>query len=421
MLGIFKVLIKQNKFQIKSDGRSMLPLLHSNDVLLYERVSFFGVKVNDIILISKNKRYFTHRVIYKSVKYLITKGDNNLVSDGRIYPNQIIAKVYQVKRGEVIFSPEDLYLLQSTLYIREIIKVKKTFEKEKIDFVFLKGLPLHLYYEKSHPRRIYADCDILIDKQDVKKAKKVLQSMGYRETDNSFSKTLEKFRNKETEISFMKLINGFPVIFDVHLEVNMGIVHLGTLNELYPQNKIDKLSQKLIEEKRMVKIQGENFPILSPENLIIYLSIHYFQHSLRGVYRLEFINKVIGKEMGRSKTVFTETAKTINDYRLNNFIYPVFILLKKYYYAHFPNSFLKMIQPADVLTRRRVNQIIKINIFDEESRFTRGITRFKNLFSFSPNPRYVKIRIFLNPRVIYSVFWVIGQKLKKLFSFSKTP
>jgi len=67
-----------------------------------------------------------------------------LESDGKIHPQQIIRKVYQVKRDGRIFDPESLYLLQSTLYFQEIVKIKKAFEREGIGFVFLKGLPLHI-------------------------------------------------------------------------------------------------------------------------------------------------------------------------------------------------------------------------------------------------------------------------------------
>ncbi len=105
-------------------------------------------------MVKKNTHLFTHRVIYKTVNYLVTKGDNSFESDGKILPRHIIAKVYKIKRNTQTFNPESLYLLQSTLYLQEINQIKKLFEREKIDFVFLKGLPLHLYYEKTHPRRM---------------------------------------------------------------------------------------------------------------------------------------------------------------------------------------------------------------------------------------------------------------------------
>jgi len=151
MENIIACLKKQKQFSLKSQGSSMLPLLQANDVIYYRQTTFSRCKTNDLIMAKKNGQLFTHRVIYKTKKYLITKGDNNLQSDGKIYPRQIIAKVYQIKRNGKIFHPENLYLFQSTLYFQEIVKIKRAFEKEKIDFVFLKGLPLHLYFKGKHP------------------------------------------------------------------------------------------------------------------------------------------------------------------------------------------------------------------------------------------------------------------------------
>ena len=151
----------------------MEPIFHENDVLYFKKIAFKSIKVNDIVSIKKGKQLISHRVIYKTNKYLVTKGDNNPISDGKIFPKQIIGKVYQVKRKGQIFDPEQLYLLQSTLYFQEIVKIKTKLDKQGINYVFLKGLPLHLYFEKTHPRRIYLDCDVLVDKKDFFKAEKI--------------------------------------------------------------------------------------------------------------------------------------------------------------------------------------------------------------------------------------------------------
>ncbi len=107
MIWALNRLITKRHFALKSDGTSMIPLFQRDDVVYYQTDQFSRYLVNDCIMVKKSGKFFTHRVIYKSKNYLITKGDNNLESDGRIYPRQIIAKVYEVK-------------------------IKKTFEREKI-------------------------------------------------------------------------------------------------------------------------------------------------------------------------------------------------------------------------------------------------------------------------------------------------
>lgn len=153
----------------------MLP----NDILYFKKVPFKTIKTNDLIVIKKRET-FAHKVIYRQEKYLITRGNNNTISDGEIYPDQIIGKIYKIRRGNSIIDIEDTYLIQSTQYFQEIVKTKHVLEKENIDFIFLKGLPIHLFYEKYHPRRIYVVCDVLIDKRDDEKSKKIFERFNYK-------------------------------------------------------------------------------------------------------------------------------------------------------------------------------------------------------------------------------------------------
>lgn len=260
---IIKQLKKRISFSLQADGESMLPLLHPKDLVNYQKISFSKIKINDLILVFKNNLAFTHRVIYKTDKYLITKGDNNLESDGKINPNQIIGKVTSVKRKNKIIDPEILYLIQSSLYLKEIVKIVSAFEKNKINYAFLKGLPVHLYYEKTHPRRLYQDTDVLIDKQDYKTAAKILTKFGYKSADSSLSPTQKKLKDKTVEVSFYKLVNGFPVVFDIHLEVAFMMTQIGHLEALYPQKLIDQLTGEMLKNKKEIKVNDKQFLILN--------------------------------------------------------------------------------------------------------------------------------------------------------------
>lgn len=84
----------QKGFKLKSQGQSMRPLLLPNDILYFKKVAFSRIRTNDLVMINKGKNFFTHRVIYKTNKCSLTKGDNSPKSDGKIYPKQILEKVY---------------------------------------------------------------------------------------------------------------------------------------------------------------------------------------------------------------------------------------------------------------------------------------------------------------------------------------
>lgn len=415
---LVSVLKAQQNYSIKSQGTSMLPILQPDDVLYFKRINYNRIRLNDFILVKKLDKTFTHRVIYKSGKYLITKGDNNLTSDGKIYPRQVLGKVYQVKRNDNIFIPDNLYLIQSSLYFAEIIKIKKALEKEKIEFVFLKGLPLHLYFEGSHPRRIYADCDVLINSKDFNTVNTILTRCGYPKTDTSYSDFHKRLKDKPTEVMFIKKLNGFSVIFDVHFEANFLMNQLGKLDALYPQKLIDKFTEECLADNQQVTINNQQFPILSSSNLIIYLALHFFHHNFRGIYRLEFLDKVLGNyyrsNLSRTTSQFASLSRRINIYKLQNFIYPVFVLLRKLYKTPIPDAFLQSIQPSS-FSLLYLSSIIHhpSSIFYDEPRIKAGLTRFQNLFFLSPNPLWRKILVFTNPQVIYSILWVLTKRLKR--------
>ncbi len=401
-------MFNQKSFFLKAYGNSMKPFFQDGDIVFYKKITYGQIKVSDVISLKRESKFITHRVVYKTDKYLVTKGDNNLESDGKIYPKQIAGRVYQVKRHNKVFNPEDLYLVQSTLYFKEIVKIKKALERKKVDFVYLKGLPLHLYYENKHPRRIYADCDVLVSQKDKKKMEDVLISAGYRQIDDSLTKSQRKLRDRETETNFHKNIANFPVIFDVHFEASTFIMpHLGSLKALYPQRLIDGLTNEYLTEKRTIKVNKVTFSILSPKNLVIFLSLHIFHHNFCGAFRYQFLDTVIRKSKLKYKD-WQLVIEKIRDYRLNDFIYPVFVLLKKYYKTPLPVFLFDQIKPVHFYTYSVSD---KINIFDGEYRTEAGITRFKNLFFLSPNPIWKKLLVFIKPRVFMTIFLLAGKKV----------
>ncbi len=389
----------------------MYPFFIDGDVLEISQLRFEKIDLNDFITFKQRKKLVTHRVIYKTKKYLITKGDHNPYPDGKITPEKIIGKVSLVKRNNKDIKLNNIYFYQSSLYFSEIIKVKSVLSKYKIDFVFLKGLPLHLYFEKNIPKRIYADCDILIRRDDLAKVLKVLKRLGYEKADYTLSKTLKKIQNKEPEISLKKKIHGMGVIFDVHLEAVFLMTKLGNLDALYPQKLIDDFTNQLLESKRLIKINGEVFPILSQTNLIIYLALHLFHHNFRGYFRYEFLKNILQSKKVDYSEIYEETKL----YKFQNFIYPVFFILKKYYIPDLPSKFLNQIKPGKKIMNFLGENILSINIFEDEPRIKSGTERFKNIFFLSPEPITKKILIFTNLQVVYSLFFVLQKKLMSFF------
>lgn len=83
---------KSKNFYIKVEGNSMLPFLCDGDIIYLKETSFLKIKTNDLILVRNNNNFLAHRVIYIKDNNLVTKGDNNPRSDGKIYQEQIIGR-----------------------------------------------------------------------------------------------------------------------------------------------------------------------------------------------------------------------------------------------------------------------------------------------------------------------------------------
>lgn len=419
---IIRELKDRKHFSLFAEGQSMSPILRFGDLVFYKKIPFPKIKLGDLMIVERRSELFTHRVIYRTKDCLITKGDNNIKSDGKIYPKHLIAKVEKVERNSRIFVPQMTNQYQASLYFSEINKIKEAFEKEKIDFVFLKGLLLHFYYEKTYPDRIYHDCDVLVNKRDWQLTEKILDGFNYRKTNTSYSRIHKILKDKQTELVHTKRIHDFPVVFDIHLEAGFLMNQLGRLDALYSQRFIDTLTREFLIEKQLVKIQNQYFPILSPVNLIIYLSLHFFHHNYRGIFRLELIHKILKREY-KSKNIFYEISGKIKQYQLQNFVYPVFLLSEKYYDLKLPKVFLDSIKPDNSRLRYIKENILNVNIFDDEARIQSGIYRFTNLFFLSPHPLFKKVTIVLNLQVIYSLFWAITfltkRSLIRMFKSSK--
>jgi hypothetical protein len=282
--------------------------------------------------------------------------------------------------------------------------------KAKIPFIFLKGLPLHLYFGETHPRRIYADCDILIPKTALSKVDRAFKKCGYKKRNTALFDGLKMHEKNKPEISYYKSIHGFVVEFDVHLELVFMMTQTGRLNELYPSRLIASLSNRFIKEKLTISINGESFPIPSQDNLFVYLLLHAFHHNFSGAHRYDFITTVNKNH----KLNFKQIAKVVNEYRLNNFVYPSLYILGKYYDFQFPKNFLNEIYPSKSVveyTKRHVN--LK-EIVNNRNRISNGELRFINLFYFSPMPLTRKLEIFSNPLIARTIIWILMQKFHKV-------
>lgn len=391
----------------------MAPIFVNNDILYYKKVAFRRIKTNDIIIVKKDRKYVTHRVIYIGDSYLVTKGDNNLHTDGKIYPDDIIGRVYRIKRKNNYFAPQDLYSTQSLFYFNEVNAITRVLRRQNVPFLFLKGLPLYLYYTNNNPQRLYSDCDILVKPSDFPKTKEILEKAGYFHIETTpirFSRG-----GIRPEYAFYKKIHGFPVLFDVHTEPVFLMAKVPTEN-LYPERYIDAMTTEYLNGCRMITLDGQKYPLLSPVHLIVYLALHFFHHNYRGAYRMALLNLVIheelkGKNQKEIAALWDDIIDHITDYRIQNIVYPCFIFLREYYQTAIPENIFQKIKPKGYAAWYIQNKILTIDPFTDQTAIESGIERYKSVLFLTPESLMRKLLTIFDIRVLSLALDVISGKL----------
>lgn len=407
-LSLLISLARKKKFNLKVEGTSMLPILQPGDVLSLEKTGFARIRENDVALVIRGRQPMIHRVIYKTKNYLVTRGDHSMKSDGRIRPKQVYAKVVEIRRDSQKFRLEDYYLIQSSRYFKAIATLCDVFIRENINFVILKGLPLHLFYERTHPKRIYADFDVMINPTQLGKTDRILIRHGYECLETSYSSTHKRLKDKPTSLSYHKHTTDFPVALDLHLEPVFLFNQLGRLDALYPQQLLDQMTKEFLQNKQWVTIQNHRFPILSPAHLFVYLCLHFFHHNFRGIYRLRLIDSVLRKYY-KQRNFSKGVSEVIHKYRVGNFLSPALSIVKLLMQTPIPKQLLSL-QTLDRFAKYRIQKhIIHTPVFDDEGRLQAGMVRFINLFILSPQPMLRRLTIVFDFAVWYSIVWSIGK------------
>lgn len=382
----------------------MWPLLQDGDIVNVKKKKFSNIIENDIICIVTNKKLFTHRVVYRNVNYLITKGDNNATADKRVRERNYMGTVFSFRRNGQIFDVDNIYLLQSSIYFKEVSTILNLFKAHSIEHVVLKGLPIHLYLQKKMPRRIYADCDLLINRNDFRKAEKVIIKCGFQKSSGP-----ERSVSERVEISYYKQINGVMVVLDLHRELSFLATNVGRVGILYSDKKTIELVRKFLSEKKEIIIENEKFYILSPENLLIYLLLHLFNHNYVGPYRYELINSLLKKKIN-----YSEVGALAKRFLVVNFMCPAILLLDKYYPSSGSKNLLKTIEIKNKY-HNAINRIVKqTNVFDESEEVGVG-KHFKLIYELSMQREFLKPFIFVNISVSCAILRALSRRVARFF------
>ena len=175
-------------------------------------------------------------------------------------------------------------LIANELNNNEAIKIIKDLTKNKIDYIYIKGLSMRYRCYDEEYINSSVDIDFFIKKPDYSKVKNILLTRGYEiPIDYYVNKIavkvpLEEFEKQEYEICFIKKQNALRFIVDLQWDF-IGRDKALVFHRIYrlePFYRFDIADEIEVEEYK-IKV----FP---PEAEFVNMSFHYaFHHGFKGV------------------------------------------------------------------------------------------------------------------------------------------
>jgi hypothetical protein len=103
-----EVLRKSGRLRLAAMGQSMLPTLWPGDLLNVCAVQFDEVAAGDVVLFTREDRFFIHRVLGNrdsaggsTGPSLVTRGDSMRTADAPVLPEELLGRVVSVSRNHV--------------------------------------------------------------------------------------------------------------------------------------------------------------------------------------------------------------------------------------------------------------------------------------------------------------------------------
>jgi hypothetical protein len=112
-----EVLRTSGLLRLKVTGWSMLPTVRPGDTLIVERAGRSALVQGDIVLVSRNRRLFAHRLVSKDVETagFLTRGDAMTAADPPVGDNQVLGRISFILRNGRCIEPSRTLSLQDRM------------------------------------------------------------------------------------------------------------------------------------------------------------------------------------------------------------------------------------------------------------------------------------------------------------------
>lgn len=100
-----EVLRSFGTLRLQVTGWSMLPAIWPGDILYFERAEPSELSKGEIVLFSRDRRLFAHRVLKTGAKAIVTRGDAMRHTDPAVAHDELLGKVAAIARDGKRFQP----------------------------------------------------------------------------------------------------------------------------------------------------------------------------------------------------------------------------------------------------------------------------------------------------------------------------
>jgi hypothetical protein len=227
---------------------------------------------NNKILSEINWDTFLHLVLKHRLVSHVLKHSDKLTNK---IPQEIVVKLKEIKLNQSKISLE---------YTSFLIKIANQFKSNNIKFISFKGplLSYELYNDVGF--RNFNDLDILVNKDDVEEAKKIIENLEFK-----CIYPMIKLSNRQRKVNY-SLSHHYHF---KHKQKNIDIeLHWSISN---PKSFFGVATKDIITNSQVVKISGIDIPYLSTIENLVYQAAHGSIHQWYRLFWLKDFSELLKK------------------------------------------------------------------------------------------------------------------------------
>jgi hypothetical protein len=228
------------------------------------------------------------------------------------------------------------------LALSELDGILAQFKAGNVPVLLLKGAALLNLLHRESLSRPMCDIDLLVHKQDLRKASSLMSGLGYSPINHNWG----------SHVTYGKADNA-------HVPVE---IHWNLFNRKHPLQRyaLGIKTGDMWDNPEPVKIGAETGYTLAPENQIIYLSCHMLKESFSDSKWMEDMNRIVRFYAHRIN--WEDLVAKVQKYRVAIPVWFALVYVNSYCGTKIPETVLKVLQRNN---RTRYTETIMTRLFKE--------------------------------------------------------